>query len=288
MKNTETNCCTDDAVSASTLKKASAKPTSGLSRPADRSLPGRACAPPLQGRSPGTVGSNFRITAKRCSKQMRDGSRDIVPHRGSSSRLVEEPALVQHARPFLGRDLDVARGEQEDLVGDALHAPVQRIRETACEIDQPLLESSLSALWRLRITGTESLNLSAICCASLKLRGRTRWTLALPVSADRNRVGRDDFDDEAAAGTVSRLALYPSSRRARDVAAAVERSACSTATGTRARVPPVSRGRPRPTPRPRQCRSRRAFCSRRPRNPCRADARRPGGRVRDRTACSLP
>src|SRR5438105_3939974 len=26
------------------------------------------------------------------------------------------------------------------------------------------------------MTGTPSLNLSAICCASLKLRGRTRWT----------------------------------------------------------------------------------------------------------------
>src|ERR671934_2785460 len=38
------------------------------------------------------------------------------------------------------------------------------------------LESSWSAPWRLRITGMPSLNLSAICCASLKLRGRTRWT----------------------------------------------------------------------------------------------------------------
>src|ERR687883_1148202 len=37
-------------------------------------------------------------------------------------------------------------------------------------------ESSWSAPWRLRMTGTPSLNLSAICCASLKLRGRTRWT----------------------------------------------------------------------------------------------------------------
>ena len=37
-------------------------------------------------------------------------------------------------------------------------------------------ESSASALWRLTITGTESLNLSAIDWASLKLRGTTRCT----------------------------------------------------------------------------------------------------------------
>jgi hypothetical protein len=39
-------------------------------------------------------------------------------------------------------------------------------------------ESSGSALCRLTITGVESLNLSAIDCASLKLLGTTRWTLA--------------------------------------------------------------------------------------------------------------
>src|SRR3954469_24492050 len=38
------------------------------------------------------------------------------------------------------------------------------------------LESSWSAPCRLRITGIPSLNLSAICCASLKLRGITRCT----------------------------------------------------------------------------------------------------------------
>src|ERR671922_1119468 len=37
-------------------------------------------------------------------------------------------------------------------------------------------DSSWSAPCRLRMTGTPSLNLSAICWASLKLRGRTRWT----------------------------------------------------------------------------------------------------------------
>src|ERR671937_2160520 len=50
-------------------------------------------------------------------------------------------------------------------------------------------DSSWSAPWRLRITGMPSLNLSAICCASLKLRGRTRWTRtdAGLVSTPRNR-----------------------------------------------------------------------------------------------------
>src|SRR5262245_11689117 len=41
-------------------------------------------------------------------------------------------------------------------------------------------DSSASALCRLRITGIECLNLSAICCASLKLRGRTRCTRTEP------------------------------------------------------------------------------------------------------------
>ena len=34
--------------------------------------------------------------------------------------------------------------------------------------------------WRLRITGIESLNWSAICWASLKLFGITRWTWMSP------------------------------------------------------------------------------------------------------------
>src|SRR6476620_3972751 len=70
-------------------------------------------------------------------------------------------------------------------------------------------ESSLSALCRFRITGTESLNLSAICCASLKLRGSTRCTLTLLASTPRNRAGRDERLDGggAADGAASALAL---------------------------------------------------------------------------------
>ena len=44
------------------------------------------------------------------------------------------------------------------------------------------LERSLSELWRFRITGIESLNLSAICCASLNDLGITRWTRTSPLA----------------------------------------------------------------------------------------------------------
>src|SRR6476619_4655465 len=52
--------------------------------------------------------------------------------------LVEEAAALKQARPLFGGDLDVARRQQEDLVGDALHAAVEGIREPAREVDQPL------------------------------------------------------------------------------------------------------------------------------------------------------
>src|SRR5437763_5254166 len=61
-------------------------------------------------------------------------------------RLVEEAAALEHAGPFLGRDLDVSRGEQEDLVRDALHAAVERVREPAGEVDQPLRQLLVAAL----------------------------------------------------------------------------------------------------------------------------------------------
>src|SRR2546430_12560720 len=61
-------------------------------------------------------------------------------------RLVEEPAALQHPGPLLRRDLDVLRREQEDLVGHALHAAVERVREPAREVDQPLRELRVAAL----------------------------------------------------------------------------------------------------------------------------------------------
>ena len=55
------------------------------------------------------------------------------------SGLVEE-ALLDQPRALLGRDLDVARREQEDLVGDPLHAAVERVGQAGGEVDQALGE----------------------------------------------------------------------------------------------------------------------------------------------------
>src|SRR5207248_10322810 len=60
-------------------------------------------------------------------------------------RLVEE-ALLDQTRPLLGGDLDVARREKEDLVGDALHSAVERVGEPRCEVDQALREVRVAAL----------------------------------------------------------------------------------------------------------------------------------------------
>ena len=60
-------------------------------------------------------------------------------------RLVEE-ALLDQPRALLGRDLDVARREQEHLVGDPLHAAVERVGEARGEVDQALGEVGVRAL----------------------------------------------------------------------------------------------------------------------------------------------
>src|SRR5688572_20219680 len=54
-------------------------------------------------------------------------------------RLVEE-ALLDQPRAFFRRDLDVARREKEDLVGDALHSAVERVGQARGEVDQALRE----------------------------------------------------------------------------------------------------------------------------------------------------
>src|SRR5438270_11385384 len=78
--------------------------------------------------------------------------RPVRPSEGSSARrrgflrLVEEAAALEQARALLGGDLDVARREQENLVRDALHAPAQRVREPAGEVDQPLRQLLVGAL----------------------------------------------------------------------------------------------------------------------------------------------
>src|SRR5213596_3486827 len=70
------------------------------------------------------------------------GAKAVLPRR---SGLVEEAAL-QQARPLLGADLDIAGRQQEDLVGNALHAALERVGQAACEVDQPLRELGVSAL----------------------------------------------------------------------------------------------------------------------------------------------
>src|SRR5581483_3021940 len=64
---------------------------------------------------------------------------------GAALGLVEE-ALLDEARLLLGRDLDVARREQEGLVGDLLHAAVERVGEAGGEVDQPLRQLPLRRL----------------------------------------------------------------------------------------------------------------------------------------------
>src|SRR3954470_13283955 len=64
----------------------------------------------------------------------------------SGSSLVEEAAALEEPRALLGRDLDVPGREQEDLVGDALHATVERVGQAAREVDQALRELLVAAL----------------------------------------------------------------------------------------------------------------------------------------------
>src|SRR4051794_21660724 len=61
------------------------------------------------------------------------------------SGLVEE-ALFDQAGALLRGDLDVARREQEHLVGDPLHAAVERVGEARREVDQALGEVRVGPL----------------------------------------------------------------------------------------------------------------------------------------------
>src|SRR6266404_1143170 len=61
-------------------------------------------------------------------------------------RLVEEPAPLEQLSALLGAHFHVSRGKEKDLVGDTLHAAVQRIGETAREVDQSLGELPVGAL----------------------------------------------------------------------------------------------------------------------------------------------
>ena len=60
--------------------------------------------------------------------------------RGASGSGLVEEALLDELRALLRRDLDVARREHEDLVGDPLHAAVERVGQAAGEVDEALGE----------------------------------------------------------------------------------------------------------------------------------------------------
>src|SRR4029077_15450373 len=65
---------------------------------------------------------------------------------GPSLGLVEEAAALEHPRAFFGGHLDVSRWQEEDLVGNALHAAVERVRETAAKVDEALRQLLVGAL----------------------------------------------------------------------------------------------------------------------------------------------
>src|SRR4051812_39640131 len=60
--------------------------------------------------------------------------------------LVEEAAALEQPRALLGRDLDVARRQKKDLVGDTLHSAVECVGQAAREVDQSLREILVGTL----------------------------------------------------------------------------------------------------------------------------------------------
>src|SRR6266540_2110382 len=72
-------------------------------------------------------------------------AREATSEARGVSGLVEE-ALFDEAGPLLRADLDVARGEEEHLVGDPLHPAVERVGQAAGEVDQALGQIRLGSL----------------------------------------------------------------------------------------------------------------------------------------------
>src|SRR5207248_8287227 len=60
-------------------------------------------------------------------------------------RLVEE-TLLDQPRALLCRDLDVARCQEENLVGDSLHPALERVGQARREVDQTLRQLGVGAL----------------------------------------------------------------------------------------------------------------------------------------------
>src|SRR5829696_640833 len=81
-----------------------------------------------------------------CTKFRLDRASGARPTSARPALALVEEALLDQTGTLLGRDVDVARGEQEHLVGDALHAPVERVGEAGGEIDEALREVGIGAL----------------------------------------------------------------------------------------------------------------------------------------------
>src|SRR2546423_3464517 len=75
--------------------------------------------------------------------RLSSGSRGLVL---AALSLVEEAAALEEACALLGRHFDVSRRQQENLVGNALHAAVECVGEAAREVDQALGEILVGAL----------------------------------------------------------------------------------------------------------------------------------------------
>src|SRR5919202_2405481 len=115
---------------------------------ATASPPTSAASASARGRSTSAHSTGSRQPSARPRAIAPDPMRPIFTPSETSPRrlaLVEE-ALLDELRALLGGDLDVARREHEHLVGDALHAAVERVREPAREVDEALAEIGLDAL----------------------------------------------------------------------------------------------------------------------------------------------
>ena len=137
--------------------------------------------------------------------------------------LVEE-AFVEQPRLLLGGHLDVARRQQEDLLGDPLHAAVQRVGQAGAEVDHPLGELVIG---RLQVEDDRDLSLElvgdllgvvevarddqvdldvGVAVADRAQRARAR-------GRDRLVVGEDVVDLVAARAAGARQATYRSPTR---------------------------------------------------------------------------
>src|ERR1700728_400144 len=88
----------------------------------------------------------FGAQAVRAARAAHERATEDPPGAGDGASGLVEEALLDQPRALLGGDLDVARSQHEDLVGDALHAAIERVCEAAGEVDQALGEIGLGAL----------------------------------------------------------------------------------------------------------------------------------------------